>query len=248
MTRVDVAHPLSVTPLYGLTIYALDRHILVLDKPPGMLMHRTHPRPQVSLHEMVRREYWAHGDRIDVVHRLDRETSGLTVLSMNPDAGRALSEQFRQRAVGKRYRAIVVGDVAADRGVVDAPLGVSDETLVRKKQVVNGDRAKAAVTPYTVIGRKSGYTLLELAPQTGRPHQIRAHMAHLGHPLLGDKLYGPDERWHLRHRAHGWTDAMAQALILPRHALHATALEFSHPQTGPRMLFAAPMADDMVGF
>lgn len=211
-------------------------------------MHRTHPRPQVSLHEMVRRELWSHPERIDVVHRLDRETSGLTVLGMVPAASRHLAMQFAGRGVAKRYLAIVTGAMTDGEGEIDLPIGHAVGTLVRKQQAVHGDKARPAVTRWRVLGRRAGYTLVELTPDTGRLHQIRVHLAHLGHPLLGDKLYGPDPRWHLRFRAHGWTDAMAAALILPRHALHATHLAFDHPQSGERMAFDLPLADDMAAF
>ena len=239
---------MQTTPLYGLPVYWRDGHLIVLEKPAGVLMHRTHPRPQVSLLEMIRRELWQEDSRIDVVHRLDRETSGLVVLSMGRAAARNLSAQFQNRQVTKRYQAIVVGEMRDDAGVIDAPIGNGINTLVRKKQVVDGEGARAAVTPFRVMDRKPGHTLVELTPETGRLHQIRVHMAHLGHPLLGDKLYGPDERWHLRHRAKGWTAEMATALTFPRHALHAGGLLFRHPHSGERITLNAPLAQDMAAF
>ncbi len=237
-----------VTPLFGLTVHRRDGALIVLEKPAGVLMHRTHPRPQVSLLEMIRRELWREADRIDVVHRLDRETSGLVVLAVGKRAARNLSDQFRQRRVSKRYQAIVVGEMADDADTIDIPIGNGVNTLVRKQQVVNGENPRPAVTRFKVIDRRGGYTLVELTPRTGRLHQIRVHMAHLGHPLLGDKLYGPDPRWHLRHRAKGWTAGMAAALTFPRHALHATGLAFDHPESAERITVTAPLAADMAAF
>lgn len=236
------------TPLFGLAVHYADPHLLVLDKPAGVLMHRTHPRPQVSLHEMVRREFRVPGDRIAVVHRLDRETSGLVVLARSAAATAALSAAFERRAVQKGYRAIVHGEVADGEGVIDLPVGRAVGSRVRKKQQVHGAGARPAVTRYRVAARRAGYTLLELRPETGRLHQIRVHLAHLGHPLAGDKLYGPDERWHLRFFEHGWSDEMGAALGLPRHALHASELAFAHPVDSAPLRFTSPLPEDLAAF
>ncbi|MFQ5509374.1 MAG: RluA family pseudouridine synthase [Leptospirillia bacterium] len=237
------------TPLFGLSVRYEDGAILVMEKPAGLLMHRTHPRPQVSFHEMVRRERWNRGDeRVDVVHRLDRETSGLVVMGLNLAVTSTLSRAFMQQGVSKSYLAIVCGEVSDDAGVIDLPLGRDAESRVHKKRRVGGEAARPARTGYRVLGRKAGFSLLEVEPESGRQHQIRVHLAALGHPLVGDKLYGPDERWQLRYTKGGWSAAMAEALFLPRHALHASRLGFSHPENGGYMTFESPLPEDMTAF
>lgn len=249
--NIQTVPELMRSPLFGLTVHHVDEHLLVVDKPSGVLMHRTHPRPQISLLEMVRREMWdtpgADADRIEVVHRLDRETSGLVVLARTKQAARELSGLFHARQVKKAYRAIVHGRVETG-GEMDAPIGRAVGSQVKKKRQINGPDAKPCRTRFEVLETIGDFTHLQVTPETGRQHQIRIHLAALGHPLLGDKLYGPDERWHLRYRETGWDKNMADALIFPRHALHASELEFIHPVTCAPLHFVSPLPDDMAGF
>ncbi|MDH4228556.1 MAG: RluA family pseudouridine synthase [Nitrospirota bacterium] len=233
----------QVTPLFGLTVHHIDPDLVVVDKPAGVLMHRTHPRPQMFLQDLLGRELWQ-GGALYVVHRLDRETSGLVALARTPGAAAALGRQFMARRVAKRYLALVHGTVAAD-GAVDLPIGRAIGSLVRKKQQVHGRDAKTAVTHFRVLERRADLTLLEVTPEGGRLHQIRVHLAALGHPLVGDKLYGPDERWHLRFFAHGSSPEMDAALLLPRHALHASELAFEHPVDSTPLSFASPLPRDI---
>jgi len=242
--------PPFITPLFGLPVHYRDEHLLVLEKPPGLLMHRTHPRPQISLLEMVRREFFNHPTRIDVCHRLDRETSGLVALGMNRDASRHLSRQFESRRTVKTYEALVCGEMALNQGTIQEPNGRLIGGPVRKMQQVGegAEKPKAAITHYRVLARKNGYTRVSIALETGRQHQIRVHLAHLGHPIVGDKLYGPDPHWHLRFRETGWSPEMAAALTLPRHALHAAGLTVYHPVSDTPIRAVAPLADDLHRF
>ncbi len=249
MLSVDPASAgeLTRTPLFDLPVYLDDPHLLVVGKPAGLLPHRTHPRPQMSLHELVRREWWQ-DETLELAHRLDRETSGLLIIGRTRAAIRHLAGQFEARTVSKQYLAIVEGRVADDSGRIEVAIGRALGGAVNKKQAVDGERARPCVTDYRVIERRGEFSLLEVAPQTGRSHQIRVHLQWLGHPLVGDKLYGPDERWHLRFRASGWTRAMAESLRLPRHALHASGLALDHPHTGQRLTVVSPMPTDMAHF
>ena len=167
------------------------------------------------------------GVRPGVVHRIDKNTSGLLVVTKNDAAHAALAEQFAAHTIRRRYMAIVLGGFREEEGTVDAPLGRDPKN--RLKQAVLGERGKRAVTNWRVIERISGregvYTLLELSLETGRTHQIRAHMAYIGRHVLGDDLYGP---------ARGPAAGTGQYL-------HAAELGFVHPATGEPMLFESPL-------
>jgi tRNA pseudouridine32 synthase/23S rRNA pseudouridine746 synthase len=197
----------------------------VVDKPAGVRMHPGHPRPLASLKEMLRRELWDHpGAPAELVHRLDAGTSGLAVLALRTDAARHLAGQFEGRRVDKRYRAVVHGRMGTDAGVIDLPLGPAGPRGERR-QGIGGAAARPARTRFAVLERRADRTLVELFPETGRRHQIRVHLAALGHPVVGDALYGPD----------------GDANAAPRHALHAAGLAFTHPRTGERLRFDAPL-------
>jgi RluA family pseudouridine synthase len=199
---------------------------VVVDKPAGVRMHPGHPRPLASLKEMLRRELWDHpGAPPELVHRLDAGTSGLAVLALRTDAARHLAGQFEHRRVEKRYLAVVHGRMGTDAGVIDLPLGPAG-TRSERRQGIGGPAPRPARTRFAVLERRAHRTLVELVPETGRRHQLRVHLAALGHPVVGDVLYGPD--------------GSDNAGTAPRHALHAAGLAFTHPGTGERLRFHAP--------
>jgi len=218
------------SPLYGLTVHHADAHLIVVEKPPGLLTHLTHPGPGPSLLELVRREWPEHPDAIAPVHRLDAGTSGLAVLGRTPEALRDLGRQFAAGEVRKRYLAIAVGEIGPDAGVIDLVIGSDPDSHTRGRQRVGGPGAREARTRFRVLARRDGYTLLALTPETGRPHQIRVHLAAIGHPVAGDRLYGTPHSG------------------LGRHALHAAGLALRHPDDGRVLRFRTRLPDDLRGF
>jgi len=205
-----------------------DDDLLVVDKPADLVCHPTKAGPMSSLIGRVRLHLGETADGARFVHRLDRETSGVVVLARGAVVARELGQVFATRQVEKRYLAIVHGTLA-ERRTIDAPLGTDDDSPVAIKDRVRPDGAAAVtdVRPLRVLDRDDGpVTLVEVAARTGRKHQIRIHLAFIGHPVVGDKLYGADERIYLRLVEGALTEADRQALRLPTHALHAASLAF----------------------
>lgn len=203
-----------------------DRYVLVADKPAGLLTVPTGTESARSLSVLLGE--WARRtrppERILVVHRLDREASGLVVFAKSPAAKEALQEQFKDHSAGRTYLAIVEGRVSASTFTIRSYLAENTAFRVYSaREPTARNRARLAVTHVKVVARQAKSTLLEVRLETGRKHQIRVHLADAGHPIVGDKLYGS-----------GWDP-------FKRLALHGAVLEFNHPQDGRRARFESPM-------
>jgi tRNA pseudouridine32 synthase/23S rRNA pseudouridine746 synthase len=192
-----------------------DDHLLVWDKPSGL--HTVPAKPPGPADCLEARARAAFPDAL-LVHRLDRDTSGVVVMARTKLAQRHLGWQFERRQVGKTYVARVAGEVADDAGCIELPL-ICDWPN-RPRQMVSFERGKAAVTDWRVLAREAGATRLELRPLTGRSHQLRVHLAEIGHPILGDPLYGHAES-------------------ADRLQLHAVAIAFRNPDGGATVTFRA---------
>jgi len=242
--EILLRRPLPVEPAVPREFRVLhqDDHLLALDKPAGLPVHATARYHLNTLTQLLREHY--PGAYTAVAHRLDRETSGVLVCGRSVDAARRLKSAFEARRVQKRYLGIVHGELADD-GVVDLPLRISSGP-VRIRMDVAADGAPSR-TRWRVRERLGRFTLIEAAPETGRQHQIRAHMAAIGHPIVGDKLY-PDPAPFLEFIETGMTDSLRERLLLPRQALHAAQLSFPHPSDGRPFALEAPLPEDMSGF
>lgn len=211
--RLDVDQP----PGFGtLRLLHLDTALIVVDKPSGLhAVPAKLPGPQDCVEARVRSAY----PDARLVHRLDRDTSGLMVFARSALAQRHLGWQFERRQVGKRYVARVAGWVAQEEGRIDLPL--ASDWPNRPRQMVCPARGRSAVTDWQVLAHEPGATRLCLVPLTGRSHQLRVHCLALGHPILGDPLYG-------------------ESAAAPRLQLHAEHLAFRHPLGGAPVTFEAP--------
>ncbi|MDP3071859.1 MAG: RluA family pseudouridine synthase [Opitutaceae bacterium] len=221
-----------------------DDRLLVVNKPGDVVCHPSKAGPWSSLVGALR-EY-ARLPTVHLVFRLDRETSGLVVLAKDPRMASRLQVAMQERKVGKRYSAILTGELAA-AVTVDAPLGddVSSPVFMKSAVVAPGE-GQRAVTHFTPKSHAAGFTLASVVTETGRKHQIRAHAQWLGHSLVGDKIYGPDSRCYLDFIDQGWTEALAAKLLLPRQALHCAEIDFRPARVDH--VFTAPLADDLRAF
>lgn len=213
-----------------LDIYYEDADVVVVNKPRGMVVHPAegnyagtlvnallyHCRDLSGINGVL---------RPGIVHRIDKDTSGLIVAAKNDAAHASLAQQFKDRQVNRRYLALVHGRVREKAGEVDAPIGRDPKD--RQKMAVVQRNSKQAITTYRVLGRYHGYTYLDLKLKTGRTHQIRVHMSFIGHPVVGDPKYGPA-------RAHFNLDGQF---------LHAELLGFNHPINGQYLEFKAPLPE-----
>ncbi len=205
-----------------------DEHLLVVDKPPGVVVHPARGHVAGTLAQALAGRASGGEDprRAGIVHRLDRDTSGLLVVARTEAAFAALKEQLRRREVTREYLALVEGRPGARAGTIDAPLG--RDRRVRTRISTDTDEPRAAVTHFEVEQPLEGFTLLRVRLETGRTHQIRAHLLAIGHPVAGDPEYG-----------------RAGLLDLPRQFLHAEHLAFAHPVTGRPVEVRSPLPPEL---
>jgi 23S rRNA pseudouridine1911/1915/1917 synthase len=218
-----------------------DEHLLVVDKPAGLVVHpaagnRDGTLVNALLHHCSGSLSGIGGvARPGIVHRIDKDTSGLLLVAKTDVAHEGLAKQFAAHSIDRRYLAIVAGVPQQSQGIVDAPLARSAANR-KKIAVVTGPRGKRAVTHWKRLNVLRDTTLVECRLETGRTHQVRVHMASIGHPLIGDPVYGRPGRTHGK---------LLNELGFGRQALHAAELGFTHPVTGRRLSFSSPMPPDM---
>ncbi|MBE3036483.1 MAG: RluA family pseudouridine synthase [Candidatus Atribacteria bacterium] len=210
-----------------------DEYLVVVNKPANMIVH---PAGKICSGTLVNALLYHCQDSLSgiggvirpgIVHRLDKDTSGLIVSAKNDFAHLDLSRQIKDHQVTKKYLALVHGNMKDDSGIIDAPIGRSLKN--RKKMAVTEGKSREAITQFQVLKRFSGYTLVEAVLRTGRTHQLRVHLAFIGHPIVGDQLYGQRK----------------QGLNINRQALHSHILGFVHPSSKKYMEFSAPLPQDM---
>jgi len=220
-----------------LSVLYEDADLLAIDKPAGMVVH---PAPgarrgtvvNALVHRLGELAGVGRPDRPGIVHRLDRDTSGVLLVARTAAALEALARQFRARTIEKVYLAVVRGHPGAASGTIDRAIGRHPRE--RKRMSVHSRRGRAAVTRWTALERLAGATLVRLEPETGRTHQLRVHLAALGHPIVGDRVYGA--------RRAGRLDT---PLAFPRQALHAAEIRFDHPSRGTRVVVRSGLPRDL---
>ncbi len=214
-----------------LSIMHEDEHVIVVDKPKGMVVHPAAGHYTGTLVNGLLYHFYGKLSGINgvlrpgIVHRIDKDTSGILVVAKNNEAHQNLSLQLARHSMTRVYNAVVYNGIKNDSGTVDKPIG--RHPIDRKKMSVNLKNGKHAVTHYNVLERFGKYTFIEAKLETGRTHQIRVHMAYIGHPLLGDYVYGNRD----------------DPFKLEGQALHARTLGFAHPSTGKYLLFESPLPD-----
>lgn len=221
-----------------------DANLLIINKPGWLVCHPSKNGPLSSLVGVVR-EYTG-ADKLHLVARLDRETSGLILFAKRPSVARKFQMAIQNRIVKKTYLALMEGEMAAPVHV-DRSIARRRGGPVMVKSEVSDDRtAQTAVTDFHPLIAANGLTLCRVEPQTGRKHQIRVHAEHLGHRIVGDKIYGPDETLYIEFIEKGWTERLAAALPMQRQALHCYEYDFQFPDGS--ICLTAPMPSDMLSY
>lgn len=257
---LDVVSIVMDRPRYELEIIAEnipleivyeDEHLLVVNKPAGLVVHPGHGNYHGTLvnalayHFKDNPDYDVNDPRMGLVHRIDKDTSGLLVVAKTPNAKTSLGKQFFDKTTKREYVAVVWGVPSPEIGRIEGHIGRSLKDRLQMAVFPDGDYGKHAVTHYEVLESLGYVSVVKCRLETGRTHQIRVHMKHIGHPLLADARYGGDEI--LR----GTTSAKYRQFVnncfalCPRQALHARTLGFVHPETGEEMFFSAQVPDDM---
>lgn len=234
IVEIDGATHPEVAPPQGIDVTYEDEHLLVANKPSGVVVHRAagvHGGTLVDALAATGRQLAAAAgsDRPGIVHRLDKDVSGLLVVAKTDAAYEELTKAMRARRIERHYVALVHGSPASDRGKIDAPVGRHPRHPTRMAVRAEG---RSSVTWFSVVERFEDVSLLDVRLETGRTHQIRTHLASIGHPIVGDAAYGRDP-------------SFARKLGLRRPFLHARRLSFDHPETGERVEVASDLPGDL---
>ena len=234
VVELDIPEPVELEVLpedIPLDILYEDADVLIVNKPKGMVVH---PAPGHTVGTLVNAVLYHCKDELSgingvirpgIVHRIDMNTTGSLIVCKNDKAHQDIADQIKVHSIHRVYRGIVIGRVSDDEGVIHAPIG--RHPIDRKKMAINEKNGKDAITHYKVLQRFERYTYMEFVLETGRTHQIRVHMASIGHPLLGDEVYGPAK---CPYQLQGQT-------------LHAMTIGFKHPSTGEYVEFSAPLPE-----
>ena len=248
--EIDLPEPPPVTlapePIHLNIVYE-DDDLIVVDKPAGMVVHPGAGIESGTLANALVYHFNTLSDvagriRPGIVHRIDKETSGLLVVAKNDVAHERLSDQFRDRQVFKMYVALVYGRMSESAGEIEARIGRSPHNRTRMS-VLRGGAGRAAHTIFEVAQRYNEFTLLKVQIKTGRTHQIRVHLAHIGHPVAGDSTYGGGRENSIRN-----TTIKRETIALGRHFLHSAQLGFKHPRTGKPLEFVSQLPPELENF
>ncbi len=231
-----VAKPELTGATVEVVIVYEDDYVAVVDKPAGLVVHPAPGHRDGTLADGLRQRgtTWSllgGAERPGIVHRLDRDTSGLLVVAKTEAAHRALAAQLQDRSLGRTYWALVHGKVNEDTGRIDAPIGRDPRD---RKRMAVVDSGREAITDFAVVTRHAAHTELDVTLRTGRTHQIRVHLAYIGKPIVGDPVYGKRD------------DRNRPGSEVTRPALHARRLRFIHPGDGSKRQFESPLPDDLI--
>ena len=249
-------YPKQTLPIIPIEVIAESEDWIVVSKPPFMEVHPSKPNGRFTLwhgmRELLAFEI-ANGGQVSIINRLDRETSGLTLIAKSHIAARHFHQLMERRSVEKEYLALVWGWPEKDEFTVDIPIlrqGDQQPSRIYLKQMGHPAGALSHTgfrveRRWTQPSTGTRFSEIRCFPRTGRMHQIRVHLAHAGYPIVGDKIYGPDEGCYLEFIETGWTPELAQRLILPRHALHSAALHIEEEHFSMRLLLPKDLREWM---